>query len=118
MSIHLEPAGWGLAGAFIYAAPRLSACLFSGHRSGGPGRCLFEFGLALSIGAVAAAVFGPWLQDLLGRAGHKDLNAICALIGLMANPAAPRIVDALGGLAVGALNGTLWKALSSKEPKR
>lgn len=100
------PGLWGLLGALIYAGPRLTACLFTRqtgeHRAWG---CLLEFGLAMLIGAIAAEAFGPWVQEFLQRKGHHELRAICAMLGLLANPMAPRVIDALSGRVLKAMKG-------------
>ena len=94
----LASALWGLAGAFIYAAPNLSTCLFTrkaGDGFGAIGRCVLDFAVALVIGALASAAFAQWAQAFLKRTGPEELRAIAAVIGLLANPAAPRLTARL-----------------------
>lgn len=88
-----QPAFWGFLGAFIYAAPRLGACIFE---SRGDNRhplvfCIWDFVVALAVGIIAAELFGPWVQTFLKRDGPHELRAISGLIGLLANPVSPEI---------------------------
>lgn len=87
----IEPAGWGAAGAFIYGAPRLSACLSAPETR--RAACVFEFFVTLIIGAIGAAAFGPWIATWRGMKTSNDLNAICAVVGLLANPTAPVLLS-------------------------
>lgn len=88
-----SPAVYGGAGAFIYAAPRLLACLRSPKDHGDSVfSCSFEFIIALTIGAIGAGAFAPWLAGVRGMTEPRDLNAIAVIIGLMANPTAPTII--------------------------
>lgn len=90
----LTAAAFGLAGAFVYAAPRLSACWVSPKDDGeSRGACAFEFACALIIGAIGAAAVGPWIADWRHMTQPRDLNAICVIIGLVANPSAPVLIN-------------------------
>lgn len=93
-----SPAVFGLLGALMYAAPKLGACIYSSKARGvGFGLCLFEFFIAIFVGTVAAEVFTPWgLEYLAGflkrETGGHDLRAASVMLGLLANPAVPRLV--------------------------
>jgi hypothetical protein len=100
---------WGMAGAFIYGAPRFGACLFAArHSRGGWARCSIEFACALITGAIAAAAFSGWAQESLGQApDHR--NAIAAMIGLLANPTAPKLIDSLSTVITNVVTGRVLK---------
>lgn len=86
---------WGFLGAFIYAGPKLSACIFEtgdGTKRHSLWYCILEFVMALGVGVIAAEAFGPWVQGFLKRDGQHELRAISGLIGLLANPLSPVIV--------------------------
>jgi hypothetical protein len=92
----LVAALWGLAGAFMYAAPKMSACVFSAKPEDGPPmRCVIDAIIALVIGALAAAAFAEFAQDFLKRTEPGARSAIAAVIGLLANPLAPRLIGRL-----------------------
>ena len=91
------PALWGFLGAVIYAAPRLSVCLFSKEPGAKALRCLIEAVTALMIGAIAAAAFSEWIIRFLHLAQILDLRAVAATIGALATPTAPAIINALSG---------------------
>lgn len=105
--ILLSPAFVGLAGAFVYAAPRLSTCIFASRQAGtGWSLCLIEFGLALATGMIAAAYLTPWIcASVLKSTDAGLLRPVAVTIGLLANPIAPRIVDILGGRILNILKG-------------
>ncbi len=96
---------WGLAGAFIFAAMELLAGLFEARAPAErPARVhhLLKFFVALATGAICAEAFTPWatalpfLGDMISNGGDPGrLHGIAAMIGLMANSAAPRIAEAL-----------------------
>ncbi len=116
MSIdQFAPALWGFGGALIYAAPRLSACLFSAADTAavGHGKCWFDFGSSLVIGTISAAAFAAPVAASL----HVDhyLNAVCALLGLTANRMAPMISSSISALVFNALNGRLLGLLKGEE---
>lgn len=92
------PALWGLAGAAIYAAPRWLACKFEGD--GGLVRCTLDALVCLAVGTLAAAAFAPWALDFLHQK-QRYLSAIAAMIGLLANPTAPRLVEKLSAVVAG-----------------
>ena len=88
------PAFWGFMGAFIYAAPRFSACYWQCRDTqSGWGRCLFDAVVALCVGSIAAFALAEWTKAILNRTGDYELRAISALIGLLANRLAPKVVD-------------------------
>lgn len=100
-SIAQWPALWGACGAIIYAAPRLTVCLFAARSDGKRWfecGCVFEFIVALLIGTIAALAFGPWIgASILKATDPGQLRAIATGIGLLANPAAPRVIEILNG---------------------
>lgn len=102
------PALWGFMGAFIYAAPRLATCMFAARQAGtGWFGCGFEFVMALLIGAVAAGAWGPEVSiSVLKSSDPAHLRAVAATIGLLANPAAPRVIDILTGRILNVLKGS------------
>jgi hypothetical protein len=92
----LQAALWGLAGAFMYAGPKMSACVFSAKPDDGPPiRCVIDAIIALIIGALASAAFAQFAQGFFKRAEPGALSAIAAVIGLLANPLAPRLIAKL-----------------------
>lgn len=106
MPSELMPALWGLLGAVIYAAPRFTACFFSARETGGPWtRCAAEAVTALLTGAIAAAAFGGWLARFIHQTGPGDNEAVCAVIGLLANPTAPGVIEALSGRVLNRFRG-------------
>lgn len=85
---------WGLLGSFIYAAPRFSACFFSARQNGGTSlACGVELAISLAIGTIASPLIAPWLQHFLDRQGSHETMAISAVIGLLANPVTPRLLN-------------------------
>lgn len=97
----LTSALWGLAGAFMYAAPKLSTCAFTCKITGGtPAQCLVDATIALTVGAVASAAFGGWAQIAVKHGGPSELRAIAAVIGLLANPVAPRLTGRLANWVI------------------
>ena len=107
-ALAMEPAWWGFLGALIYAAPRLSACLFAAQQTEGHWvQCGFEFAVSLTIGAIAAGIFGPWIgASILQATDPAQTRVITATIGLLANPIAPRIIDVLSGRVLQMLKGS------------
>lgn len=106
-SIVAQPGFWGFLGAFIYAGPRLSACVFErrdnvDHPLTG---CVWDFVVALLVGVIAAELFATWIQLFLKRDGQHELRAIAGLIGLLANPLAPEIVKGFKGRVGGMIKG-------------
>lgn len=97
-----EPMFWGAGGAFIYAAPRLSVCIATAlARKTGCITCTVDAILALAIGVISAAAFTDLAHALavkfIGDTIPKDGRAISCVLGLLANPLAPRLVDVAGG---------------------
>lgn len=95
------PAVWGVLGAFIYAGPRWATCIITnrelGKRHAG---CTLEFTVALVSGGIAAAAFS---SATLAFSKVKDLNAISAMVGLLANPVVPVLVKRVSNLVGSAL---------------
>lgn len=85
---------WGLLGAFIYAAPKFSACFFAARQEGGSVVvCAVEGFISLAIGTIASPLVAPWLQNFLKRDGSHETMAIAAVVGLLANPVAPKLFN-------------------------
>lgn len=95
------PAVWGFLGAFIYAAPRWVACLVACREAkASPWPCALELAVALATGSIAAAAFSATAMAL----SHvKDANAVSAMVGLLANPTAPKLVTALSSVVATAI---------------
>lgn len=109
-----EPALWGFLGSFVYAAPRLSACAFTAKATGEMlAKCAFEAVVALGTGAIAAAAFAPSTANALGAPEH--LNAVAAMLGLIANPTAPKLIESLSGLVSNILSGEILKIFKGKD---
>jgi hypothetical protein len=108
------PAAWGFLGAFIYAAPRWVACAWASR--GAAWRCSIEAVVCLAVGAIAAAAFARWALAFLHQSAG-DLNAVAAMIGLLANSLAPRLVDGFSALAANAITTRAAKLLKSESEK-
>lgn len=97
-----SPAVWGLLGALMYALPKLLAGAYSAAARGGSWViCALEFLAALFGGVAAAVVFTPWGIEYLARsfereAAPHDLRGIAFLLGMVANRAAPLLVEWIG----------------------
>lgn len=90
MNLLASPWFWGFCGAFIYAAPRFSACLF-GRRPAAPCvKCYIDGVFSMAVGPIAAGAFTGEAQALLHT---SDVPAVAALIGLMVNPVAPSAIE-------------------------
>lgn len=97
----LLPALFGACGALIYAAPRFTACLFTAKETRGHvARCFSEAVVSLTVGSVAAACFGTFIAHLIHQTGEGSIPAVCALIGALANTAAPGLINAISGRLV------------------
>lgn len=108
-----SPPWWGAGGAFVFAAPRWIACLVACREAGTPGwHCTGEFVVALLIGAFAAEAFSAFASEVLHM---KDANAVSAMIGLLANPMAPRIAAGGAGIVGNLLNSKIGKALQGED---
>lgn len=87
------PAFWGFAGAFAYAAPQFSSCIFASTVGGGSWvRRMFDFVVSLVIGTIAAAAGAELIQEVFHIPGSQWMRAISTIMGLLANPVAPKIV--------------------------
>lgn len=114
LALSSSPAVWGFLGAFIYAAPRLTACVVAAQAArGGSLVCLLEFFTASGVGAVAAAAFAPTLAHLVGA--DRDINAISAMIGLIANRTAPKLVETLSTITANIVSGRIMKTFKGDE---
>jgi hypothetical protein len=108
-TIAQSPALVGLAGSFIYAAPRWLACMVGHREAKSPvWPCFAEFLTSLAIGAIAAFAF---CAVVMGFAHVKDINAIGALIGLLANPVAPKISNGFADIVGGVVNSKIGQLL-------
>lgn len=90
--IMTSPATWGGAGAFIYAAPRWLACAVP--KPGAAWSCTMEALVSIAVGVISAAAFSHWLLAFLHQR-PADLPAVAAMVGLLANPVAPKLVEGL-----------------------
>jgi hypothetical protein len=96
VDIAASPWFWGFCGAFIYAAPRLSACLFSAQETGAPwAKCAVDGAFAVVIGPISAGAFTGSVQSYWGLTSNEHLPAVSAMIGLLANPLAPSAIEVL-----------------------
>jgi hypothetical protein len=103
---------WGALGAFIYGAPRLIACAIACRDAGTSSwLCVLEFGVALLIGTIAAAAFSALVLSLTHL---KDGHAISAMIGLLANPTAPKVVSRVSDIMGGVIGAILGKPFGEK----
>lgn len=97
----LEKVFFGIAGSFIYSAPRFVACAVAcNERDASWGLCALELLVCLAIGAIAAVAFGSVALTVLHI---QDNNAVSALVGLVANPAAPKLIESVSSFAAGIL---------------
>jgi hypothetical protein len=109
---------FGCAGAFMYGGQRWLACV-----AGGAGpfwrvhwRCSMEGLVTLAVGALAAAAFADWAMTLARPLGG-DLPAVAAMIGLLANPIAPKLAARLSSEAAAAMAARLARVLRDPAPK-
>lgn len=94
VDVLVRAAALGAAGAFVYAAPGLSACWVSPKQPrAGRGACIFEFGCALITGAIGAAFFGPAIAGWRHLTDDLSLNALAVFVGLVFNPVAPVLIN-------------------------
>jgi len=85
---------WGFLGAFIYSAPRFSACFFANRQAGVSSLvCIVETVICLAIGTISSPLIAPWVQHFLKRDGSHETMAIAAIVGLLANPVAPKLFN-------------------------
>jgi hypothetical protein len=88
-----SPGFWGFLGAMGYAANSFGVCYYAATRpppdgNGRWGKCLFDGIIAVLIGTICAAAFTTMVAHVLGQ---KDIHAIAAMIGLLANPIRPMV---------------------------
>lgn len=89
---------WGMAGAFIYAAPRLTICIRNCRANNSPiSDCLMEFAFALATGWIAAEGGAMWLAQHLSQSQEHQVRAVAVVLGLLSNPIAPIMVAMLSG---------------------
>ena len=102
-----QPGWWGFLGAFVYAGPKLLACIFENAAAARHPIvfCILEFIVALVVGVLAAELFGPWIIGFLKLDGQPSLRAVAGLIGLLANPLSPEVVKGFKGRVGGMIKG-------------
>lgn len=91
---------WGLIGGFIYAGPRLSACLYARTQAAEScSLCIVEFFVGVLCGAAAASALAPALQaqgfGWLGRPGPHQLPAIGCAVGYAFHRLGPAVLDGM-----------------------
>jgi MFS family permease len=92
---YLLAAFWGFLGAFVYATFKARMVLCSGDRDPTRGerrRAWGEYLASLPTGAILAGALTPSLAHLLPWLNFVGASAV---IGLLANPAMPVVVDFL-----------------------
>jgi len=99
------PAFWGLLGAAIYAAPKLTTCFYASAGRAHLSRCAIEAATALFTGTIAAAAFEPWIGAYLRAVSVQDMRATSAVIGMLANSTAPGIIAFLGDTVLTRIKG-------------
>lgn len=87
---------WGLAGAFLYAAPKLILCMSRDSETGWK-NCIATFCVAMIAGPVLAESFGPWLGYRFEWMIEPDGRALFVTIGLTGNPTAPLLIRLVRG---------------------
>ncbi len=92
------PAFWGFLGAIIYAAPRLTTCLYAEAGTAHFRRCLTEAVTALLVGTASTAAFSPFLAGYIHATTHQAADALAAMIGMLANVSGPTIIKGIGTL--------------------
>jgi hypothetical protein len=89
----LEWALWGLAGAFVYAAPRT---VVAASETLAAGRkflpVLAEGAVALFVGPICSVGLGPVAGSYIHAASGDGLRAVGLVVGMVANPVSPLIV--------------------------
>lgn len=87
---------WGFLGAFVYAAPRFLLVWSEGWKKSL--RLAFaEFLVALATGPIGAAGFGPVIAVTIHRTDDASSRAVAIVLGMLANPMAPKVVSLVGG---------------------
>lgn len=103
-----SPAFWGFLGALMYAGPRVIAGVFTRRERGlGPWEPILEFVAAVFVGTVTAEAFTAWALQHFKLEEPHHLRGVGVMLGLLANPAAPRVVDLVAGRLLGRLKGAL-----------
>jgi hypothetical protein len=87
---------WGALGAFVYAAPRLLILLGGKVDSHRLWAGALEFAVSLAIGPIGAAGFTEFIASSLHQSGSAPHRAIAVVLGMIANPVSPTIVQTLG----------------------
>lgn len=86
-------AAWGLAGAAVYGAPRWVLCVKVCRKQDcNPQECHEELIVSLLIGAIAGAAAGQYVAEIVNQTQPHQIRAVTALLGLIANRAAPGLI--------------------------
>lgn len=97
---------WGFLGGIVYSAPKFSACLYSAREAKrGWAWCFLEFLVAQIVATISAAVLAPWVIFSFHRSPEHEISALSGIIGLVANRAAPGVIDVLNGRLLKKLKG-------------
>lgn len=87
---------WGLAGAFVYASPRLLVKLGNETLTARQAiMAVIETVIALIIGPIIAAGIGPAVAAHLGFVTYEANCAIAVMGGMLANPLGPLVIKAV-----------------------
>jgi hypothetical protein len=105
---------WGLLGAFVYAAPRLLVVLAEKAPTKPVWIHLAEFLLALCLGPIGASAFTPIVAEIIGWHGDANLRATALVVGMVANPIAPTVVNLVGDMILHRLYAPLDKPRKPK----
>jgi hypothetical protein len=107
MDVTAQAVMWGTLGAVVYAAPRLLACVIANLKTQhGWIVCAAEAVIALVVGAISAGAVAPWFQGVLFKGGGQEtMRVTAAMIGLIANRAAPKIIDGVLERALAVITG-------------
>jgi hypothetical protein len=98
LDVFSKAALWGLIGGFIYAGPKLSACLYAKSQTGErSGFCIVDFVVGVMTGAAASAALTPALLaqgfSWMGRPGPHQLPAIGVAVGYAFHRLGPAVLD-------------------------
>lgn len=104
--VAMAAALWGFLGGIVYSGPKFSACLYAAREAKrGWAWCLLEFIIAQLVASISAAVLAPWVIFSFHRNPEHEISALSGIIGLVANRAAPGVIDVLNGRLLKKLKG-------------
>ncbi len=103
---------WGLAGAFIYAGPRFVVAWTDPGRAT-RGNPLLELAMALCLGPIAASGFGQFVASVVHMVHQPEQRALCVVLGMIANPVAPALVEIFGNTLMRRLGAPGYKKEAS-----